>query len=309
MPKHGSFFRAREMKAEKRNFRKYWPAYLFILPTFVFIGVFFYQPFVASISYSFYKWMGIGPKTYVGVGNYVSLFRDPRFWFSMRNILILTAAGIIKMLSFPMITAALIANMRAQRFAYALRSLFIFPIVVPGLVFLLLWKNVIFDPNIGVLNYLLKTVLGGRGLLFLQDPDIALLWVAVVGFPWIGALPFLVYLSAFQGISKDIFDAAAIDGVSGIRRFLRIEFPMILDQIKVLITLTIITTFQEYYALYVLTDGGPMSTTLVPGLMLFKSAFEEYHFGYASSVGVIMLLVMLVLSYINNRYVRSKVEY
>ena len=176
-----------------------------------------------------------------------------------------------------------------------------------GVVTILIWQF-IYDPYAGVLNSVLRAVgLGGLTQNWLGDPRIALYSVMGSAFPFIGGVAVLIYLAGLQSITTEIFDAAAIDGAHGMRRFFTIDLPLIMGQIKLNLVLAIIGGVQNFAGILILTNGGPAGATEVPGLYMYNVAFQYGKIGYASAIGVLIFLCIHVLTFLNMRYLRERV--
>lgn len=280
--------------------------YLFLVPTFAFIFLFRYYPAGSAIYHAFTRWNGAGIATWVGLDNFHTLLSDFIFIASLKNIAIILAAALIKVLIFPLLAAEFIFNLRGERGQYWFRFLLILPIVVPGIVVTLVWRFIMGPRPLGVLNALLE-LLGQEAWqrAWLADPKIALLSVLLVGFPWIDAIAMLIYYAGLQNISMDVIDASKMDGASTWRRVLTVDLPLLFGQFKLLIIITTIFTLQNFGGMLVLTNGGPGYATMVPGLWMYQRAFLADRFGYASAIGVVLLVAMLCLTWLNNKVLKE----
>ena len=291
--------------------RRLWP-FLFLIPTFIFLAAFAYGPFLKVLIDSLYYWDGAFTRRFVGLTNFQQvLFVDPKFWPAIGTALKLTLAGLVKVLVFPLLAAEMIHLLRAGRPAYWYRVLLILPTVVPGLIIIFIWRLFYHpDPTLGLFNRVLLA-LGGEAATqsWLGDPGLALWSLILMGFPWAGGFAMLVYLAGLQSIPTELYDAAAMDGATSWRRFVHIDLPLIRGQMKVLIVLTVIGGLQDFSAPFVMTSGGPLDATLVPGLYLYRQAFQSNKYGYASAMAIILFVIMMVFSVLNMRFVNSKVEY
>jgi raffinose/stachyose/melibiose transport system permease protein len=126
------------------------------------------------------------------------------------------------------------------------------------------------------------------------------------GFPFVGGIGVLIYLAGLQSISLEIYDAAKLDGASGFRQFLTIDLPLIKGQIRLLIVLSIITGLQALVGPLVLTNGGPVNATMVPGLYMYQQAFTYGRLGYASAIGVVVFIAVLSLTILNLTVFKDK---
>jgi raffinose/stachyose/melibiose transport system permease protein len=131
----------------------------------------------------------------------------------------------------------------------------------------------------------------------------------LVGFPWIAGINFLIYLAGLQGIPTEVMDAAAVDGATGFRRFWLIDLRLIMGQIKLLVILSVVFSLQSFVLILIMTNGGPGYASMVPGLLMYKAAFQDGRFGYACAIGTVLFVVIFALTYINMRYIRSETDH
>ena len=286
------------------------PAHLlYILPTFAFLIVFMYYPAFSAIYHSFFVWDGATTAKFTGLDNFIQMAEDPVIRKSFLNVFKLTAWGVLVTTAAPLFTARLIFNLRSKRAQFIFRTLFVIPAVVPQVVTWFVWAF-IYDPLSGLANQTLSLIgLGAFQQAWLGDPKIALYALMFMQFPYVFALPLLIFTAGLQGISDEILDAAAIDGAGGFSRFFRVELPLLYGQIRLVVVLAILDAIQNFAYVLILTNGGPGDATMVPALALYRNAFTYNKMGYASAIGTLIFLLVLGLSYLNLRTVRSEVEY
>lgn len=292
----------------RRTLKRAWRArmgYLFAVPAVALIALFSYYPSAMAIYYSFTNYSLRSITHWVGFDNYQTiLFDDPYFRTGIKNMVILTLTSVIKTLTVPLLIAELIFWLRRSWHAYLFRTLFILPTVVPGLVFTLMWRQ-IYDPDTGLLN----EVLGILGLdrfqrAWLGDPETALWSIIGVGFPWVDAFALLILLGGLLNISGDYFDAAKVDGAGVWQRFRHVDLPLLVPQFRILLFFAIAGTIQGFVSIFILTRGGPGRTTYIPALQMYNR-IADGDFGYASAVGVILFLLVLVMTFIVLRFRRN----
>lgn len=286
---------------------RYRYAYLMLIPTFTLLITFNYYPAFMGLYRSFFEWdIGLPPK-FVGLGNFVELFReDEVFQKSLGNVTILTLWRVVSGVVVPFAVAEMIFNLRNQVSQYTYRVLMILPTVVPGIVNLLLWQF-IYDGTHGLLNALLA----GVGLENLQQPWLgsprtALYAVTFMGFPWVSGVTVLIYLAGLQGISREVIDSTQVDGCTGLRRIWAIDLPLIMGQIKLITILSVIGGLQGWVGIFVMTNGGPGTASMVPGLWMYNNAFLWNKMGYASSIGMFLFLLIFGLTLFNMKFVKSE---
>ena len=289
--------------------KNYVPIYLFMVPTFVLLLTFTYYPVISALVHSVFRWDGVNTK-FVGFSHFTQMLTvDRAFLTSLGNVVKLTSFRVGVALTVPLLAAEVIFSLKNKRMAYLWRVLLVVPMVVPWVVLILVWLF-IYDPQMGVINTIL-TLLGldNWTQLWLGDTRLAIWCIAFFGFPWVSGLNLLIYLAGLDSIAPELFDAAAIDGASRLRRVFSLDIPLIMGQLKLIFIMTIITQLQNFQDIMIFTNGGPGQSTFVPGLVLYHSAFYYSKMGYASAIGVFLFVIIFVISTINQRLIRSSVEY
>jgi raffinose/stachyose/melibiose transport system permease protein len=273
-------------------------AAVFLLPTAIFVLGFCYYPAVRAIFGSFTQWDGFNDPVFVGLKNYRTLFQDRIFLISVRNVLYWSAGSVIIGLCAPFIGAELIFHLPSAKAQYVYRVLFIIPIVVPYMVTLLIW-TFIYEPTIGLLNRLLVDVFRiARESIpnWLGDSKLVIPSLMFMGFPWMSGLNLLICYSGLQDIPGDVIEYAGLDGCVGLKRILRIDIPLIMGQIRLLLILGIIGTIQNITVPLLMTKGGPGYDSYVPGLYMYNKAFRMSDFGTAFTIATTMFVVIFILT-------------
>lgn len=279
--------------------------YGLITPTFILLGVFSLVPFVWAFWTSFFDYEVGGDRQFVGLSNYGEYLLDPTLGQSFLNMAILTVIGVFIVISVPLFIAKLIFSLSNEKWRYLYRVLFLIPIVVPGIAGTLIWRGLIYGET-GLVNETLKLVgLGEYAKGWLSDPSGALWAVAAIGFPFAGGINILIYYAGLASIPESVHDAASLDGATGLRKFFKMEMPLVLSQIKLLVILTVIGHVQAFESMFVLTRGGPGFKTMLPGLWMYMNAFTFQRMGYACAIGVILFILILGLTILNMKYFRS----
>ena len=285
-------------------------SYLLLLPTVALLVVFNYYPAFSGLFHSFTKWNpGVGTK-WIGLDNFQAIRLNEFFWRGLLNAVILIVTGFMKMV-MPLLVAELLFHLRSKGLQYWLRSLFIFPIVVPGVAIILIWRNIL-DPNIGLLNNFLSLL----GLMNMQTPQawlgdtLTAIWsIVFIGFPWVSPFALLLFYGGLISIPVELLDAVKVDGAGSIRRFWYLDLPLLVGQIKLLLILGFIGGMQEFAVIFLTTEGGPYNATYTPALELYYQAMRFNNFGLASAMGTVLFVIILGGTILNLRYVRSSVEY
>lgn len=293
----------------------HWEIYLFVVPTLVTLGLLVYYPAASGIFHSFFRWNGADIAEPLGFANYKDLLYSEEFWKSFRNAFIIGIWNIVKMIP-PLFVAVSIHRCRSERMQFIYRVLFVIPMIIPPLVVALIWRSFFFEATNGYLNQFIEwgnlrgllnmiAPLFGWGTTFsepgspawLGDPRLLMTAVIIWGFPWVGSLAVLTHLAKLQGISKDVYEAADIDGTTWWTRFTRIELPLITSSIYIMLVFAIIGTITDAGMILALAgmEGGPGGRVDVPALFMIRKAFVDNRMGYACAVGIILMLLVMSL--------------
>lgn len=289
-------------KAELRRTRII--AYGFLFPTFTFILAFSYYPAARALVGAFTTWDGFNPPQWVGFANFVQAFHDPVFLHSMVHIAIWSLVGIPLGLIPSFCVAEIIFHLRSTRWQYVYRTIFIIGMVLPGVVGILIWQY-IYEPT-GLLNALLQTI--GLGFLrqpWLVNPHLALGALVLMGFPWIAPFNLLIYYSGLQGVPGELFDAAHMDGATWLQRIWHVDMPMVVPQFKLLLVLSIVGASQNLVTPLLMTGGGPGNATTTPVFYMYQVSVTYDQYGYGMAIAFILFVIVMGLTLINMKYVRS----
>lgn len=232
--------------------------------------------------------------TFIGFNNYLDLFKDNIFWQSFKNNVFLTVICIVGQIGFAFLFAALL-NSNFIRFKSFHRTMSFLPSVFSAVVVGFIW-TMIYDYNYGLINNFLISI-GEQALIkpWLSLPKTALYLVSIpLVWQYIGFY-MIILLSAFSSIDKDILAMAEIDGADGLRKALYITLPLIKNTVLVCITLCIAGNMKAFDHIYVMTYGGPGTSTMTMALYAYNSSFVRYQMGYGSSMSIAILVLSLIL--------------
>lgn len=284
--------------------------YLFLIPVFSLLIIFKYIPFGMAIEKSFFNWNGGNMNEFIGLKNFQEAFGDKIFLDSIVKGFIVMVVQVMIVITIPLLTAELLYAVKSKRAQYVVRTVFTFTMVVPTVVVILLWKWIL-NGDTGVLNNFLNSVgLSSLAKPWLGNAKTSLGSVLAVGFPWLGTvslggMPFLLYFGALQSIPRDLFEAAELDGVNLFQRIFSIDLPMLASQIKLMVTLAIINSLQIFDSVFILTKGGPGTSTMVPAVYMYEQGFSYRRMGYCSALGTILFLLIMLLTVFNNKFLKN----
>lgn len=266
---------------------------LLLLPSLVLVLLFSYYPAVRSIAGSFTSWNGFSSPRLIGFGNFVQYMNQPLFLTEVRNIVVLVFGGVLTTVVCPFFGAELILSM-PPKLQNVFKYLFVVPMVVPQVVLIDIWANML-NPNNGLVDGMLH-IFQVPPVQWFSNPHTALLSILLIGFPWISHLSFLIFLAGLQGIGQEIKDAALIDNCTGFKRIMRIDFPLILAQVQFVVVIAGVGIVQNFIPILLLTLGGPGNATMVPGLDMYQSAFDNNQLGYGMAIGTLLFIGMLIVT-------------
>lgn len=303
----------------KRFLRKHrsYQGVLFILPALILLCVFCLYPTVMAFVNSFTNWDGGLTADFVWFENYKNVFADKLFWKSLGNAVILTVVGMILGNAASIFLAEMMYNLRSKMMP-AYRFLFVLPAMIPGIIVLLLWQKLVFSGSSAGLANTILSWFGADSLEWFASKEtwVVFLSIFLYGFPWVGGTSFLIYLAGLNSIDHSIIGASQIDGLSFWGRVFKIDLPLISGQLKYFLVMGFIGGLQNYSMQYTITNGGPgevidsmQSGTMVPGYYIFRlitGSSKESAYGYACAMGVVMFMIIMIITVVNNKLVKSK---
>ncbi|MCC8049679.1 MAG: sugar ABC transporter permease [Lachnospiraceae bacterium] len=279
------------------------PVAMFIFTVFV--------PLVTALVYSFYEWKGGPNKTFSGLDNYIRLINDSTFWEAFGHNIYLVAACIIGQVGIAFVLVMMV-NSKLVKFKTIHRTFGFFPSTISAVCIGMIW-TMVYHNKYGILNWFLKAI--GRSDLtqvWLNNSDLVMLLVSIpLIWQFIGYY-MVIILSAISGISTDIFESAEIDGANGVQQALHITLPLIKNTMLVCITLCIAGNMKAFDSIYVMTSGGPGTSSMVMAMYGYQVSFGQSNMGYGSCISVgIFVLSLLVIGGsqgLINRLTRGKGE-
>jgi multiple sugar transport system permease protein len=288
-----------------RRLRELLLGYAYLIPVVVCLGGTIAFPILKAMHMSLYYNVLIKPQEYrfIGLGNYARLLGDDVFWLSLWNSAV-WVGGSVSLQFLGGFAAALLLH---QAFAgrSLVRTVTLLPWIIPGVVVALVWEYV-YQPNYGILNDLLFRLgwLHER-VAWLSDPNLAMPAVIVANI-WRG-VPFfaIMLLAGLQAIPDELYEAARVDGASLTQRFWHVTLPLLRPIIVVATATRIIWTFNYADLIFVMTSGGPANATQITSTYTLLQAYSNLDFGYAATLSVVLLLIMLAFTIVYLRVTRG----
>ncbi|CDQ39022.1 MULTISPECIES: carbohydrate ABC transporter permease [Virgibacillus] len=275
-----------------------------LLPALLLYSFFVIIPIFWSSYYGFFEWSGLGEATYIGFQNYMEVIQSSVFWRSFKNNMIIVAASVFGQV--PIALALALMLRKRNWFQKVVRSAVFLPMVISTVVVGLIW-GYIYDPELGVINAVLRAVgLESWTKSWLSDPSVNMYAVAVpIIWNYIG--PYLIiFIAAIQNIPSEMEEAAMIDGASGWKKLIYIILPNMWTTIKVAVVLCISGSLKAFDQVFVMTGGGPAESTEILATYMYNNTFLVYRYGYGSAVSTMIIILSLILIGISQLLMRRK---
>lgn len=274
------------MKFSSKN----WFISLFILPSFLGCVIFIFFPSIFSFILSFFNWNLITEIKFAGLSNYIELILSKEFWFIFRNTIVYAVFVTVFATVIPLILASILKNKILGKEFY--KTAYFLPFITPMIVIAMVWQW-IFDPNIGIVNLILKS-----NLQWLYDTNLAMPILIFVSVWKLVGYNMIIFLSGFSSLNEQVYEAAKIDGASSLKVFFNITLPLMSPTIFFVLLITTISSFQVFDLIYLMTQGGPENSTNILVYWLYKNAFEFFNIGKASAIAYILFVFIFSLTII-----------
>ncbi|MGP3975276.1 carbohydrate ABC transporter permease [Streptomyces sp. 8N114] len=296
---------ASRSRHRRRLRARHWAGWLFALPALAFYAVFNARPVLLSIQYSFYDWDGVGASTWVGLQNYSEVFTDSEQLNSLLHAFYLILFFTVLPVVLALITASVLRQLQGRFTGALARTLLFLPQIIPGAAAGVAWMWMYSDN--GVVNQLLRAIgLDGLARPWLGDFTWALTAVGFIG-TWLSTgLCTMLLLAGIGKIDGSLYEAARIDGAGPLRQFWAVTLSGLRNEIGVCVTITIIAALASFDVVYLATQGGPGTQTMVPGVAVYNLAFNDNRLGAASALAVVLTLIVIAVIAPLQRLFREK---
>lgn len=273
---------------------------IFLGPSLVGVSVFLLGPIIASLGLSFTSWDLLTPPRFIGLGNFQRLWRDPEFWSSLSHTLTFLA-GYIPLVMVLGLSVAVALNSQLPGRSF-FRAIYFLPVVTSWVAVALIWTWLL-NPAYGLINNLLDLV-GITGPAWLFDPQWAMPAVILTSAWKDTGFVMTILLAGLQGIPRELYEAASIDGANGRRQLLHITLPLLMPALFFALSISLINSFQVFDQVYVMTGGGPAGATTVLVERIVKNAFTFSQMGYASAMSWVLFVLIFITTLIFSRLQR-----
>jgi len=266
-------------------------------------------PVFYSLSLSFTEWNGLGPRTYVGLAQYVRMFSDAAFRHGLRNNLLVAAVSVFGQIPLGFLLAHIIYRKLVAGHRFFETMVFL-PITISSVVVALLWHN-IFGPN-GMYTALVRLIRGDPTLVFtvFEDRSWAIVPILFVILWLYTGLYMVIYIANLQKIPPSLIEAAVIDGASESQVLVRVILPSMLGVLFTTVVFAISGSLKSFDLIYAMTGGGPARYTEVIAIYMYKNTFEYGHFGLGAAVSIVIVILSLgLISVVQAVFARLEARY
>lgn len=273
-----------------KNFPDNKISFLFLLPCVAGCLIFIIIPVFCSFGLSFFDWDLLSTPKFVGFDNYFELFKEPEFFRVLNNTVIYAVFTTLFAVLIPLFLADILN--KKFKFSDLFKTIYFIPFITPMLVVALVWAW-IFDPNVGLMNYILRT-----NIQWLYNPDTAMFAVILVSVVKLIGYNTVMLIGGYAGINSSLPEAAKIDGANAFQTFFKVTLPLLSPVIFFVLIITTISSFQVFDLIYLMTQGGPDGATDVLVYWLYKNSFEYFEIGRASATAYVLFVIIAILSLI-----------
>ncbi len=280
-------------------------AYIMLAPTVVSFVVFLVGPLLMGFGLTLFQWDALSPATFVGLQNYRTLLSDPLVPTVLWNTLTFAIPDIVLKMVLGLVLAALVDRFVITPLRALFRATVFFPVIISAVAGATLWSWMM-NTDFGLINYYLQAWFGVQ-ISWLNSGDWSMRSLILVDVWRSLGFYFVVFTAGLQGISRDYYEAAALDGANALQQFFRITLPLLSPTTFFLTIISLIGSFQFFDLSYVMTQGGPGDATRTIVYYIYDSGFHFFRFGYASTLAMVLFVIVGAISLVqvkwSNRWV------
>lgn len=286
----------------QRKRRTWLYAFFLVAPFLTLYTVFFLYPTFKVVQLSLTNAPLIGAGDFIGFENYRTLLGDFLFWRSIKNTFYFVLLTVIPNTMLGLLFALMVVRLKRLK-PYVLAAFFL-PYFLPVSVVTLIWQWLL-DAQFGIAQYVFNFFLGQNVAVF-TNPNWAMPVVALVTVWWTVGFNTLLFIAGLQGISKEYYEAASLDGANGLQIFRYVTWPLLWPITTLVLTLQLIAQLKIFDQVYLLTEGGPFNSTIVTLLYMYRQAFQRFDGGYASTIAMVLFILILGTSILQYWFLRGR---
>lgn len=284
-------------------------AYFFLAPALSAIFIFFFIPVIAAFlisltDFDIYALGDFSTVRFIGISNYLKLFDDPLFWIALKNTFYYVIAASPLSIAVSL-GAAIILNSKLVRFKAIFRLSYFIPVVTTLVAVAIVWRF-IYHPRFGIMNYFLSWF-NINPIDWLGDPDWAMPAIILMSVWKNFGYNMIIFIAGLQNIPEDLYEAADMEGASGFQRFRSITLPMLAPTTFFVSIITMIGFFQLFAEPYVMTQGGPLNSTLSIVQYMYQEGFRWWNMGYSASIAFVLFFIIFIATLVQFKLQKSTV--
>lgn len=283
-------------------------AYIFLAPAISAIFIFFFVPVIAAFIISFtdfdiYTLADFSTLRFVGMKNYLKLFDDPLFFTALKNTFyfVIMAGPLSISVS---LAAALLLNSKLVKYKAIFRLSYFIPVVTTLVAVAIVWRF-IYHPRFGIINYILSLI-GIAPVDWLGEPSTAMPAIVLMSVWKNFGYNMIIFIAGLQNISEDLYEAASIEGANAWQKFKSITLPMLAPTTLFISIITIIGYFQLFAEPYIMTQGGPLNSTLSIVQFMYQEGFRWWNMGYSASIAFVLFFIIMIGTLIQLRIQKGR---
>lgn len=290
--------------AARRNarLRESLTGWAFIGPNLILLTMFMFLPILWAVILSFQETRGFGDPEWVGLDNYVRMATDPVFWLSLGNTILFTIVTVPIVMAAGLGLAVLVNSVLPARGIW--RTIIVLPMVISGVASGMIAVALFYQSN-GLINKVLIAI-GLEPIAWQSDGTAAMISVMIASIWLRVGFNMVIYLAGLQGISPELYEAARIDGASRWQQFRSVTVPLVGPSTFFLLIMNVIASFQVFDLIFVMTGGGPRNATSVLVTYAYRNGFQIREPGYGAAIGIVILLITLVFTFIQWKTSRTR---
>jgi multiple sugar transport system permease protein len=267
-------------------------AYLFLIPALVGLSVLTYGPLIAVFALSLFNWRGVGPPSFIGIGNYIRLFtEDPYFTDSLKVTCYFSVIAVLGSMVYSLAVAMLLNRKVPARGFF--RAVFYLPYILPAAAVYIGWAW-LYERDFGLFNYILSR-LGINKIGFIADPNLIVPSLALIAV-WLSGNLIVIFLAGLQNVSRVYYEAAEMDGANAWQRFRHVTIPGMTPIIFYNLLMALITNLQIVTPALALTKGGPGNSSMFLTYLMYRTAFSSGRLGYAGAISFIFFIIAAIFT-------------
>jgi multiple sugar transport system permease protein len=289
----------------KKLFYKIEP-YLYLAPTLIGLILFSFGAVIMTLLISFTKWDIFSSPLWVGIDNYVKIFKSEIFWQVFQNTFYYVIINVPLNVILPLLVAILI-NRKLKGMLF-FRTVYFLPVVSSMVAVSLIWSW-LYKPEYGLLNYMLNNLFGIKGIEWLENENMAMISIAIVTLWKNLGYNMVIFLAGLQNIPTQLYESAEIDGANAVHRFFKITLPMLSPTTFFVLIITLIGSFQVFEQTFILTKGGPANSTLTLSYYIYQNAFQYFRMGHSAAMSYILFIIIFLITMVQFNYQKKWVHY